>query len=78
MKEVNQLSLFYYVKPFMISHVYFFKIGPNFVGLPTFNFKIYKRILRNTSLLGKILMDFVISNVKLHNRYCHSGLTPGL
>ena len=40
--------------------VYFVKIGPNFVGSPSFHIKIYERILP----------IFWSSNVKLQNRYC--------
>ena len=37
----------------MYKKVYFVKLCPNFVGSPSFHFKIYQRILWNTSLLGK-------------------------
>ena len=60
------------VRYVMFKKVNFVKIGPHFVGLPLFHFKKYQRILWNTLLLGKRLLDFVSPNVKLHNRYCHS------
>ena len=48
------------------------KIGPHFVGSPSFHFKIYYKILRNTSVLGQSTLDFVSPKLKLHNQYCHS------
>ena len=58
---------------FHICHVYFEKNGPHFVGLsPPFHFKIHHKILWNTSILGKNILDFLSPNVKLHNPYCHS------
>ena len=57
----------------MYDKVYFEKNGPHFVGLsPQFHFKIHHKILWNTSILGKSILDFLSPNVKLHNPYCHS------
>ena len=57
----------------MYNKVYFEKNGPHFVGLsPQFHFKIHHKILWNTSILGKSILDFLSPNVKLHNPYCHS------
>ena len=45
---------------------------PNFTGSPTFHFKRSQRILWNTWLLGRSILDFVFPDLKLHNRYCHT------
>ena len=65
---VMDMNLFNFSYIVMFKKVYFAKIGPNFVGSTQFHLKIYQR---NTSLLGKSLLDFVSLRVKLHNRYCH-------
>ena len=56
----------------MFKTVHFVKFGPNFVNCRHLSKKIHQRILWNTSLLGKSVMDFVSPNVKLHNRYWHN------
>ena len=40
----------------MFEKVYLVKICPSFVDSPSFHFKIYQKILRNTSFLGKGLL----------------------
>ena len=49
---------------FVVQKDYFVKLSPNFVCSPSFHFKIYQRILRNTSLFSKSLSDFISPNLK--------------
>ena len=58
----------YYSYKSCLKKFFFANISPNFVGAPSFYFKIYLRILCSNSLLGKNLLNFVSLSLKFHNR----------